>query len=109
VFFLAHEIHVGIWKHSICNLFHKPGLRLRAVPGSTPIMALLCGKVDKNLIQMIGRWQSGAMIRYLHMQAQTIVQHVATKICNSGTYSWHMGVTLGPMCLPRGTQRSQDH
>jgi hypothetical protein len=81
------------------------------------------------------------MIRYLHMQAQSIVQHFAVKMYNTGTYSFlpdktvplldddpdndkykthphhsrislHMGVTLDPMCPPRGAQRraaSQDH
>jgi hypothetical protein len=51
-------------------------------------MALLCRKVDKNLIQMLGRWHSDAMIRYLHMQAQPIVQHIAAKMYNNGTYSF---------------------
>jgi hypothetical protein len=51
-------------------------------------MALLCGKVDKNLIQMLGGWYSDAMIRYLHMQTQPIVQHFAAKIYNNGTYSF---------------------
>jgi hypothetical protein len=50
-------------------------------------MALLCGKVDKNLTQTIGRWHSDAMILYLHMQAQPIVQHFAAKMHNNGTYS----------------------
>jgi hypothetical protein len=51
-------------------------------------MALLCGKVDMNLIQMLGRWHRDAMIRYLHMQAQPIVQHFAAKMYNYGNYSF---------------------
>jgi hypothetical protein len=51
-------------------------------------MALLCGKVDKNLIQMLGRWHIDAMIFYLHIQAQPSVQHFAAKMYNNGTYSF---------------------
>jgi hypothetical protein len=51
-------------------------------------MALLCGKVVKNFIQMVGLWNSDAVIRYLHMQAQPIVQHFAAKMYNNGTYSF---------------------
>jgi hypothetical protein len=51
-------------------------------------MALLCGKVDMNLIQILGRWHSDAMIRYLHMRARPIVQHFAAKMYNNGNYSF---------------------
>jgi hypothetical protein len=56
--------------------------------------ALLCGKVDKNLIQMLGQWHSDAMIRYLHMKAQPIVQHFAAKMYNNGTYSFPPNETV---------------
>jgi hypothetical protein len=51
-------------------------------------MALLCGKFDKNLIHMLGQWHINAMMRYLYMQAQPIVQHFAAKMNNNGTYSF---------------------
>jgi hypothetical protein len=51
-------------------------------------MALLCGKADMNLIQILGRWHSDAMIRFLHMQAQPIVQHFAAKMYNNGNFSF---------------------
>jgi hypothetical protein len=72
--------------------FHRTGIipdevsaRLLRAGGA---MALICGKVDKNLIQMIGRWHSNVMICYLHMQAQPIVQHSASKMYNNGTYAF---------------------
>ena len=37
-------------------------------------MALVEAKVDTNLIQLLGRWQSDAMLRYLHVTANG-VQH----------------------------------
>jgi len=52
-------------------------------------MTLLCGKVDHNLIQMLGRWHSNAMMRYLHLQAKPVMQHFAAKMFNHGTYSFH--------------------
>jgi hypothetical protein len=48
-------------------------------------MALLWGKLDMNLIRILGR--SDAMTRYLHMQAQPIVQHFVAKMYNNGNYS----------------------
>jgi hypothetical protein len=50
-------------------------------------MALLCGKVDMNLIQILGCWHSDAMIRYLKMQAQPSVQHFTKKMYTNGNYS----------------------
>ena len=51
-------------------------------------MALLCGNVDFDLIQMLGRWHSDAMIRYLHLQAQPVSQQLAAKMFNHGTYNF---------------------
>jgi phenylpyruvate tautomerase PptA (4-oxalocrotonate tautomerase family) len=43
-------------------------------------MVLLYGKVDKDLIQMPGRWHRDAVIIYLHMQAQPKIQHSEAKM-----------------------------
>jgi hypothetical protein len=51
-------------------------------------MALLCGNVDFDIIKMLGRWHSDVMIRYLHIQAQPIIQQLAVKMFNKGTYSF---------------------
>jgi hypothetical protein len=48
-------------------------------------MALLCGKVDFDLIQILGRWHIDAMIRYLHMQYQPVMQNFAATMFNNGT------------------------
>jgi hypothetical protein len=40
-------------------------------------MALLCAQVDPLLVQLIGRWKSNAMLRYLHLQA-TNMHNLAT-------------------------------
>ena len=51
-------------------------------------MALLCGKVDHNLIQILGRWHSDSMVRYLHLQAKPVMQGFARKMFNNGSYSF---------------------
>jgi len=51
-------------------------------------MALLCGKVDHNLIQLLGRWHSDSMLRYLHLQAQPIMKQFAKAMFNNGTYDF---------------------
>jgi hypothetical protein len=51
-------------------------------------MALLCGNVDHNLIQMLGRWHSDAMMRYLHLQAQPVMKKFATAMFNDGNYTF---------------------
>ena len=51
-------------------------------------MALLCAKVDHNIIQMLGRWHSDAMMRYLHLQAHPLMQHFAARMFNNGTYAF---------------------
>jgi hypothetical protein len=72
--------------------FHRTGISPDEVSARSLCagsgMALLCGKVDKNLIQMLSRWHCDAMIRNLHMQAQPIVQNFAAKMYNNGTYSF---------------------
>jgi hypothetical protein len=72
--------------------FHRTGISPDEVSACSlragGAMALLCGKVDNNLIQMLGRWHSDAMILYLHMQAQPIVQHFSEIMYNNGTYSF---------------------
>jgi hypothetical protein len=57
-------------------------------------MALLCGKVDFDLIRILGRWHSDAMIRYLHMQAQPVMQNFASTMFNNGTYDFLPDATV---------------
>jgi len=52
-------------------------------------MALLCGDVDHNLIQMLGCWHSDAMMRCLHLEAQPIMSKFAAKMFNHGKYSFN--------------------
>ena len=49
-------------------------------------MALLCAKVDPDVIQLLGRWRSDEMLRYLHVQAEPIMRHFARKMVTDGDY-----------------------
>jgi hypothetical protein len=51
-------------------------------------MALLCAKVDKNHIQLVGRWKSDAMIRYLHAQAVPILENLSQRMVQHGQFTF---------------------
>jgi hypothetical protein len=51
------------------------------------VMALLNSNVDQDIIQLIGRWRSDASLRYLHVQAQDIMQGFSARMLQGGTYS----------------------
>ena len=57
-------------------------------------MALLCGRCDRDIIKLVGRWHSDAMMRYLHQDAQPIMQQLAVKMFNHGTYSFNPSATV---------------
>jgi hypothetical protein len=94
----VHNRRTAINAKHITNIIHQAIIAKSHCTGISPdevstrllraggAMALLCGKVDKNLIQIIGRWHSDAMICYLHMQAQPTAQHFPAKMYNTGTY-----------------------
>lgn len=44
---------------------------------STGATALLLSKIDPDLIRLLGRWQSDAMLRYLHVQSAAIKHNLA--------------------------------
>jgi hypothetical protein len=49
-------------------------------------MALLLGKVDYATIQLIGRWRSDQILRYLHVSARPIMQGHASLMTENSTY-----------------------
>lgn len=50
--------------------------------------ALLCANVDQNTIQLLGRWKSDAMIRYLHISANPQVHQHAHQMFTHGQASF---------------------
>ena len=60
---------------------------LRDRPSSTSgAMALFCAGVDSSRIRLLGRWNSWAMLRYLHLQANSVMSGFASKMLSGGTY-----------------------
>lgn len=42
--------------------------------------ALLCAKVDPDVIQLLGRWRSDEMLRYLHLTAEPVMRHFSRRM-----------------------------
>jgi hypothetical protein len=61
--------------------------------------ALLCAGVDTNIIQLLGRWQSDAMIRYLHVSAAPVMRQYASRMLSAGTYSFTPGTAAPALPL----------
>ena len=61
---------------------HVTARSLRA-SGAT---ALLNQHIDRNTIQLLGRWHSDSMLRYLHVQAHSVMQHFSTIMLQGGDY-----------------------
>ncbi len=55
--------------------------------GAAGAMALLCAHVDTNSIQLLGRWRSNEMLRYLHVQAQPLMQNFSRLMLQGGNYT----------------------
>jgi hypothetical protein len=51
-------------------------------------MTLLHGRIDMNNICMKGRWNSDAMMQYLHVQDQPVMGNYTAHMFNQGTYSF---------------------
>jgi hypothetical protein len=72
--------------------FHRTGIAADEVSARSlragGATALLSGQVDMDHIRMLGRWHSDAMMRYLHMQARSVVGGYAAAMCNRGSYTF---------------------
>jgi len=78
-------------RHSANNLRHKTGIDPRKLsarslrPGGAT--ALLCADIDPNIIQLLGRWKSDAMLRYLRVAATANTHNYATCMLDAGHYT----------------------
>ena len=57
-------------------------------------IALLNSNVDSTLIKLLGRWRSDKMLRYLHLQAQPVMNQFAQRMLVGGEYTVHPGITV---------------
>ena len=63
-------------------------------------MALLCAQVDSNIIQLVGRWRSDEMLRYLHLQAYPLMRHLAPSMVRGGQFRMLSHQTMPPAAFP---------
>ena len=49
--------------------------------------ALLCAKVDTDVIRLLGRWRSDEMLRYLHLQAAPVMKNFARAMISGGEFT----------------------
>jgi hypothetical protein len=68
---------------------------------SSGAMALLCADIDTDRIRLLGRWRSDEMLRYLHVQAFPLVQHLAPLMLQHGAFSF-LPSTPAPILSPQG-------
>ena len=50
-------------------------------------MSLMCAGVDSDVIQLMGRWRSDEMMKYLHIQAAPVMRNFAKRMYNAGSFS----------------------
>ena len=66
-------------------------------------MALLCARVDTNIIRLVGRWRSDEMLRYLHLQAYPLMRTFARRMCAAGSFSLLPDQDIAPEAVPSWT------
>jgi hypothetical protein len=70
-----------------CTGIEASEISERSLRAGGAMVLLYCG-IDMNNIRMIGRWNSDAMKRYLHVQVQPVMGDYVTHMYNQGTYSF---------------------
>ena len=77
-------------RHSITLLSPGIGLTPDEVSArslrASGAMALLLGGIDTDTIGLIGRWRSGALLRYLHVTARAITHNHSHTMLQQGNY-----------------------
>ena len=54
-------------------------------------MALVCAGVDSDRICLVDRWRSDELYRYLHFQAQPVMNGIAATMFYGGNYRFTPG------------------
>jgi hypothetical protein len=78
--------------------FHRIGINASDISArslrASGAMAMFAGDMDMNNIRLMGRWNSDAMMRYLHGQAQPIVGKFAARMFNDGAFAFQPDETV---------------
>ena len=70
---------------------HEVEARSLRAGGAT---AMLVAGIDTNTIQLIGRWKSDAMLRYLHVSANPALRGFARQMFTGGAFTFNPGTTV---------------
>jgi hypothetical protein len=70
---------LGIEPHDISCRSLRPG-------GAT---AMLCARIDPNIIQLVGRWRYDKALKYLHVQAASLMQIYSRQMFENGHFSYN--------------------
>jgi hypothetical protein len=99
-------------RHAACAIQDLTGINPSLIstrslrPGGAT--ALLCAGVDKDIIQLLGRWKSDAMFRCLRIQATAHSGNFAQRMLDHGTHTFapqvpkHPGELSLPNQIPAG-------
>ena len=81
-----HKDRAGYGYHN-CRLWPLPHTSLRQlVPHHWSAMAPFNAGVDRTKIRLIGRWNSWAMLRHLHVQSNTTMAGFARQMLSGGSF-----------------------
>lgn len=50
--------------------------------------AMLCARIDTNIIRIVGRWKSDEMLIYLHAEAESLMRNYAQQVFQSGAFTY---------------------
>jgi hypothetical protein len=72
-------------------------------------MALLSAHADTDTIQLLGRWRSDEMLKYLTVQAQPIMRDFSSGMLQGGRYTLLPNVTVPIVPLPTQPSPPSSH
>ena len=89
---------------SATALYHTLGIDPKRISARSlragGAMALLCARVDTDIIRLVGRWRSDEMLRYLHLQAYPLMRTFARRMLSSGNFSLLPDQDIAPEAVP---------
>lgn len=76
--------HVSVIRPTLGFLPSDVTVRCLCAAGAN---ALLSVDIDPCIIQLIGRWRSDEMLRYLHVQSKALMKDYSAKMLQSGDFT----------------------
>ena len=92
IFYINAEMVTKALRLGTEQVFPQTGIPAKLVsarslrPGGAT--ALMCTGVDRDMIQLLGRWKSDAMLRYLRVAAAANTRSFAQRMLDHGSYTF---------------------